>query len=68
VQVSLVGRQLINTLLNRDPSSRLGSKGGANEIKQHAFFRGINWPLIRGMVGLIQAFIYKSGRTVFVVC
>ncbi|KAF3541968.1 hypothetical protein F2Q69_00019366 [Brassica cretica] len=35
-------------LLNRDPSSRLGSKGGANEIKQHAFFRGINWPLIRG--------------------
>ena len=49
IPVSLVGRQLINTLLNRDPSSRLGSKGGANEIKQHAFFRGINWPLIRGM-------------------
>ncbi|CAA7032362.1 unnamed protein product [Microthlaspi erraticum] len=49
IPVSLVGRQLINTLLNRDPSSRLGSKGGANEIKQHAFFRGINWPLIRCM-------------------
>ncbi|XP_056858569.1 phototropin-2 isoform X2 [Raphanus sativus] len=49
IPVSLVGRQLINMLLNRDPSSRLGSKGGANEIKQHAFFRGINWPLIRGM-------------------
>ncbi|XP_048598919.1 phototropin-2 isoform X2 [Brassica napus] len=47
IPVSLVGRQLINMLLNRDPSSRLGSKGGANEIKQHAFFRGINWPLIR---------------------
>ncbi|KAF8102535.1 hypothetical protein N665_0198s0235 [Sinapis alba] len=49
IPVSLVGRQLINMLLNRDPSNRLGSKGGANEIKQHAFFRGINWPLIRGM-------------------
>ncbi|CAN8301426.1 unnamed protein product [Cochlearia groenlandica] len=49
IPVSLVCRQLINALLNRDPSSRLGSKGGANEIKQHAFFRGINWPLIRCM-------------------
>ncbi|KAF3541969.1 hypothetical protein F2Q69_00019367 [Brassica cretica] len=38
----------INKNLQRDPSSRLGSKGGANEIKQHAFFCGINWPLIRG--------------------
>ncbi|KAL0710066.1 hypothetical protein Bca4012_017044 [Brassica carinata] len=49
IPVSLVGRQLINMLLNRDPKRRLGTKGGANEIKQHAFFRGINWPLIRGM-------------------
>ncbi|XP_018476150.1 phototropin-2 isoform X5 [Raphanus sativus] len=47
IPVSLVGRQLINVLLNRDPRKRLGTKGGANEIKQHAFFRGINWPLIR---------------------
>ncbi|CAF2121134.1 unnamed protein product [Brassica rapa subsp. narinosa] len=50
IPVSLVGRQLINMLLNRDPRKRLGTKGGANEIKQHAFFRGINWPLIRDMV------------------
>ncbi|KAJ4907837.1 Phototropin-2 [Raphanus sativus] len=49
IPVSLVGRQLINVLLNRDPRKRLGTKGGANEIKQHAFFRGINWPLIRDM-------------------
>ncbi|KAG5403673.1 hypothetical protein IGI04_009791 [Brassica rapa subsp. trilocularis] len=49
IPVSLVGRQLINMLLNRDPRKRLGTKGGANEIKQHAFFRGINWPLIRDM-------------------
>ncbi|KAK4491072.1 hypothetical protein RD792_001794 [Penstemon davidsonii] len=50
IPVSLAARQLIHALLNRDPSSRLGSNnGGANEIKQHPFFRGINWPLIRCM-------------------
>nr|AML78822.1 putative LOV domain-containing protein [Gyrostemon ramulosus] len=49
IPVSLAARQLINALLSRDPASRLGSKTGANEIKQHAFFRGINWPLIRCM-------------------
>nr|AML78716.1 putative LOV domain-containing protein [Elaeocarpus sylvestris] len=49
IQVSLAARQLINALLNKDPASRLGSNTGANEIKQHHFFRGINWPLIRCM-------------------
>nr|AML78332.1 putative LOV domain-containing protein [Nymphaea sp. BC-2016] len=48
--VSLEARQLIHRLLHRDPINRLGSNGGANEIKQHPFFRGINWPLIRCMV------------------
>lgn len=50
LQVSLAARQLIHGLLNRDPANRLGSKTGANEIKQHPFFREINWPLIRCMV------------------
>nr|AML77337.1 putative LOV domain-containing protein [Boerhavia dominii]AML79007.1 putative LOV domain-containing protein [Boerhavia dominii] len=49
IPVSLAARQLIYALLNRDPASRLGSRGGAEEIKQHPFFRGINWPLIRCM-------------------
>nr|AML78937.1 putative LOV domain-containing protein [Azadirachta indica] len=49
IPVSLAGRQLINALLNRDPGSRLGSNTGAHEIKQHPFFRGIKWPLIRCM-------------------
>ncbi|KAK9677690.1 hypothetical protein RND81_11G160700 [Saponaria officinalis] len=49
IPVSLAARQLIHALLHRDPASRLGSKGGANEIKEHPFFRGINWPLIRCM-------------------
>ncbi|KAM1987380.1 hypothetical protein ACFX15_034652 [Malus domestica] len=49
IPVSLAARQLINALLQRDPDARLGSNTGANEIKQHPFFRGINWPLIRCM-------------------
>nr|AML78592.1 putative LOV domain-containing protein [Canella winterana] len=50
IPVSLAGRLLIHGLLHRDPAKRLGSIGGANEIKQHPFFRGINWPLIRCMM------------------
>ncbi|XP_045832949.1 phototropin-1-like isoform X1 [Trifolium pratense] len=46
-QVSLSAKQLIYHLLQRDPSSRLGSKGGANDIKNHSFFRGVNWALVR---------------------
>lgn len=49
IPASLAARQLINALLQRDPDTRLGSSTGANEIKQHPFFRGINWPLIRCM-------------------
>nr|AML79101.1 putative LOV domain-containing protein [Laurelia sempervirens] len=49
IQVSLTARQLIHGLLHRDPANRLGSNGGAHKIKQHPFFRGINWPLIRCM-------------------
>ncbi|XP_022897933.1 phototropin-2-like [Olea europaea var. sylvestris] len=49
IPVTLAARQLINALLNRDPASRLGSNGGANEIKQHPFFSGIKWSLIRCM-------------------
>ncbi|XP_043709522.1 phototropin-2-like isoform X2 [Telopea speciosissima] len=49
IPVSLAARQLIHGLLHRDPAKRLGSTNGANEIKQHPFFHGINWPLIRCM-------------------
>ncbi|TVU03487.1 hypothetical protein EJB05_50971 [Eragrostis curvula] len=47
IPVSLAGRQLIYRLLHRDPANRLGSYEGANEIKQHPFFHGINWALVR---------------------
>nr|AML78628.1 putative LOV domain-containing protein [Codariocalyx motorius] len=47
--VSLQGKQLIYWLLQRDPKDRLGSREGANEIKRHSFFRGVNWALVRCM-------------------
>ncbi|KAL0390475.1 UNVERIFIED_CONTAM: Phototropin-1 [Sesamum calycinum] len=49
LQVSLQAKQLIYRLLHRDPKSRLGSREGANEVKQHPLFRGINWALVRCM-------------------
>ncbi|CAN6357330.1 unnamed protein product [Urochloa humidicola] len=47
IQVSLAARQLMYRLLHRDPANRLGSREGAWEIKQHPFFQGINWALVR---------------------
>ncbi|XP_025702410.1 serine/threonine-protein kinase D6PK isoform X1 [Arachis hypogaea] len=45
--VSFHARDLIRGLLIKDPETRLGSVKGAAEIKQHPFFEGLNWALIR---------------------
>ncbi|GJU67729.1 kinase AGC-RSK-2 family protein [Tanacetum coccineum] len=45
--VSFQARDLIKGLLVKDPENRLGSQKGAAEIKQHPFFSGLNWALIR---------------------
>ncbi|KAL9293950.1 putative phototropin-1, protein kinase AGC-RSK-2 family [Arabidopsis thaliana] len=47
IPASLQVKQLIFRLLQRDPKKRLGCFEGANEVKQHSFFKGINWALIR---------------------
>ncbi|KAK1587391.1 hypothetical protein Q3G72_012369 [Acer saccharum] len=44
---SLHAKQLMYRLLHRDPKNRLGSHEGANEIKKHPFFKGVNWALVR---------------------
>nr|AML79540.1 putative LOV domain-containing protein [Hedwigia ciliata] len=49
ISVSLEAKLLIRDLLNRDPTKRLGSRCGAHDIKNHAFFRDIKWPLVRNM-------------------
>ncbi|KAL9246056.1 hypothetical protein vseg_019638 [Gypsophila vaccaria] len=45
--VSLQARDLINALLVKEPENRLGTERGAADIKQHPFFDGLNWALIR---------------------
>ncbi|KAJ7532821.1 hypothetical protein O6H91_13G021600 [Diphasiastrum complanatum] len=45
--VSFAARDLIRGLLVKDPQDRIASKRGATEIKQHPFFEGVNWALIR---------------------
>ncbi|XP_010260111.1 PREDICTED: phototropin-1 [Nelumbo nucifera] len=49
ISVSLNAKQLMYQLLQRVPKHRLGSHEGANEIKQHPFFRSVNWALVRCM-------------------
>lgn len=44
---SYASRDLIHGLLVKEPQNRLGVKRGATEIKQHPFFEGVNWALIR---------------------
>eukprot|EP00340_Litonotus_pictus_P003606 CAMPEP_0170515198 /NCGR_PEP_ID=MMETSP0209-20121228/1660_1 /TAXON_ID=665100 ORGANISM="Litonotus pictus, Strain P1" /NCGR_SAMPLE_ID=MMETSP0209 /ASSEMBLY_ACC=CAM_ASM_000301 /LENGTH=243 /DNA_ID=CAMNT_0010799579 /DNA_START=772 /DNA_END=1503 /DNA_ORIENTATION=+ len=45
-KVSADAQDIITKLLQRDPSKRLGSKGGLNEIKSHPFFEKVNFELV----------------------
>ncbi|GMH09944.1 hypothetical protein Nepgr_011785 [Nepenthes gracilis] len=45
--VSFQARDLIAALLVKEPENRLGTERGSAEIKQHPFFEGLNWALIR---------------------
>ncbi|XP_051121227.1 serine/threonine-protein kinase D6PK isoform X2 [Andrographis paniculata] len=44
---SSASRDFVRALLVKEPQNRLGAKRGASEIKQHPFFEGVNWALIR---------------------
>ncbi|XP_051134758.1 serine/threonine-protein kinase AGC1-7-like [Andrographis paniculata] len=46
-QVSSIAKDLIKGLLVKDPHKRIAYKRGATEIKQHPFFEGVNWALVR---------------------
>ncbi|MED6169898.1 hypothetical protein PIB30_025464 [Stylosanthes scabra] len=57
-----VGKQtvltdLISRLLEKEPSRRLGYVGGASEIKDHEFFRGLKWDLLTEEVAMRPPFI-----------
>ncbi|KAL6619960.1 hypothetical protein ACP70R_035099 [Stipagrostis hirtigluma subsp. patula] len=46
---SSVARDLIRGLLVKEPQKRIAFTRGATEIKQHPFFDGVNWALVRSM-------------------
>ncbi|EFN51280.1 hypothetical protein CHLNCDRAFT_141214 [Chlorella variabilis] len=47
VPVSAECKDLITQLLAKEASKRVGSRAGADEIKRHAWFAGLNWALVR---------------------
>jgi len=46
-------KHLLKSLLHRDPKKRLGAVGGATDIKDHPFFKGLKWQLMRNETPLI---------------
>ena len=40
-------KDLLQRLLRRDPSQRLGTRGGAEEVKAHPWFSSVDWALLR---------------------
>ena len=43
------GKDIINRLLDKSESRRLGSQSGASQVKQHKWFAKTNWGLLRNM-------------------
>lgn len=46
-KISSAGKDCISRLLDKSERTRLGSKSGASEVKQHKWFAKINWGLLR---------------------
>jgi serine/threonine protein kinase len=44
--VSIPAQNLCRKLLEPDPASRMGSNGGAEEVRQHPWLTGIEWPRV----------------------
>ena len=45
--VSLPATSIVLQLLTNDPKQRLGSNGSDDTIRQHSFFRGIDWQALQ---------------------
>ncbi|KAF9484005.1 Pkinase-domain-containing protein [Pholiota conissans] len=46
-KISSAGKDCMARLLDKSERTRLGSKSGASEVKQHKWFAKINWGLLR---------------------
>lgn len=58
--ISSNGKNLIRKLLHKDENARLGSKAGAADVKQHPFFKNINFALLRNMTPPIIPAVVKA--------
>ena len=47
IQISNSLKRLIKGLLKLDPKKRICYKRGANDLKEHEFFKGVDWNLLR---------------------
>ena len=47
-RLSVEARDLLKQILAKDPANRIGcrEKGGVEELKQHAWFRGLDWDML----------------------
>uniref|UniRef100_A0A126X1F8 non-specific serine/threonine protein kinase n=1 Tax=Oedogonium foveolatum TaxID=321584 RepID=A0A126X1F8_9CHLO len=52
-------KNLISSLLVKEPAQRLGAKAGAEDIKAHPFFAGTNWALLRNET---PPYVPKQGK------
>lgn len=48
--VSKNAKELITKLLTADQKKRIGHKNGAADLKDHPFFKGVSWALIRNEI------------------
>merc|ERR1712232_180128 len=47
VYVSVIAKELLQALLNRDPNRRLGGGvGDGSEVKDHQFFTNVDWAAV----------------------
>ncbi|KAF5207025.1 Serine/threonine-protein kinase KIPK1 [Thalictrum thalictroides] len=59
--ISSQAKDLIRGLLIKEPENRFGSVKGAAEIRQHPFFEGLNWALIRCIPPPVLPETYDTG-------
>lgn len=46
LHLSPLCKDLLSKLLDKNPLKRLGSRHGASEIKDHPYFREVDWDLV----------------------
>lgn len=60
-QISSNCKSLIKKLLIKDENKRLGSKIGASDIKNHPFFKNVQWALLRNQSPPMIPVLSKDG-------